>query len=256
MQMFKQTLFVMAMVSVMGGRSQAALLAGTSTNAPVTGQLAVGDYGLGADYPVLQAKPFSTGGEALLLESISFGSHLQWASGGGNLYVSLFSDSGSLPGAAVPGGQNLFSASSSTVGQILLPTAILTLQANSTYWFVLGADQSGGATRYWWNETHSGLFDSDFAGTDMPLGRANDALGSWTEYGGATTHMQINGSAVPEPATISLFGLGGFGTYLIRCKRRRRLARAKHRNTFEEIRYTIPFMDEERGAAPLDSISM
>ena len=51
---------------------RAELLAGTPASASVSGRVSVGEYGLGSAFPVLQARPFSTGGQDYYLDSIFF----------------------------------------------------------------------------------------------------------------------------------------------------------------------------------------
>jgi hypothetical protein len=202
---------------------------------------------LGGDYPVLQARSFSTGGSAYNLESILFGPHLNLASGLGGVAVSLCNNNGTVPGTVVSGGLNLFSATSSSIGQSLLPTSVPTLAANSTYWFVISVDQSLGDTKYWWDLTDSAAIDSDFAGTALPLGYANSTDGSsWNRFEGSSMPMSIYGSAVPEPGTLSLMGIGMSGAFFARRKRRR----TGQSHEFELPKYVRPFLEEET-ARPL-----
>ncbi|VGO22464.1 PEP-CTERM sorting domain-containing protein [Pontiella sulfatireligans] len=221
------------------------LLAGTQTNAPNAGRVAVGEYGHGPDSPILQARPFSTGVTAYNLTSIFFGANLTLASGTGGLSVSVYDNNGTVPGSAVAGGMNLFSATSATIDQMLTAVSTITLNANSTYWFVASVDQSSGATRYWWDMTDSAVFDSDVSGTGMPLANANNALG-WASYGGSSMQMSIYGTAVPEPGSLTLMGVGAGGAWLARRKRQRRL----NGYQFEELEYHLSFVEEERAGAP------
>lgn len=205
-------LLVAGMASV---SANAALLAGTPGSAPLAGRVSIGEYGLGGANPALQARPFSTGSTAYYLDSISFGSRLYLASGSGDITISVYDNNGTVPGSAVAGGLNLFSATSATINQSLTPTSTITLNANSTYWFVASVDQSGGDTRYWWDLTDSAAFDSDVAGTDMPLASAND-IPVWTRYDGSSMHMSIYGTAVPEPGSLALMGIVAGSIWFVR----------------------------------------
>ncbi len=226
-----------------GMQTQAALLVGTPSDAPYAGRVAVGEYGFGSDYPLLQARPFTTGATAYNLTAVSFGTNLYHAAGTGGISVSVYNNSGSVPGSAVAGGLNLFNATAANVDQMLNAGTTVTLAANSTYWFVASVDQSSGATRYWWNLTDSAAFDSDVAGYGMPLSSANDASG-WAAYAGSSLQMQAYGTAVPEPATLSLFGLGGMGAWLARRKRQRRLSTSPETRPVEknacDVFHTLP----------------
>ena len=62
--------------------------------------------------------------------------------------------------------------------------------------------------------------------------------------------VAIQGTAVPEPATLSFFGLGGIGTFLLRGKRRRRSCSGAVRS-YETLVYRTSFMEEERAAPAL-----
>jgi len=226
-----------------GMQTQAELLVGTPSDAPYAGRVAVGEYGFGSGFPLLQAKPFTTGATAYNLTAVSFGTNLYSAVGTGGISVSVYNNNGSVPGTAVAGGLNLFNATAANVDQMLNAGTTVTLAPNSTYWFVASVDQSGGATRYWWNLTDTALFDSDVAGYGLPLSSANDASG-WTAYAGSSLQMQAYGAAVPEPATLSLFGLGGMGAWLVRRKRQRRLNTASETCPVEkyacDVFHTLP----------------
>jgi hypothetical protein len=55
---------------------------------------------------------------------------------------------------------------------------------------------------------------------------------------------------VPEPATVSLFGICGLSSYLLRIRRRRKMRPAAG-DRFEPVTYHRPFLAEERAAVPL-----
>ena len=241
---------VLAWLAALSLNTHAALLAGTQTGAPYAGRVAIGEYGFGEDYPIMQARPFRTGSSLFRLESILFSSHLYWENGAGRLLVSLHADNGGVPGSPLAGGSGLFSAPAGSVDQMLNASSSLTLPASTTYWLVASADQTQGATRFWWELTDSALFDSDAAGAGLPLRRANDALG-WIVYSDASMQVSLYGTAVPEPATLAFFSVGGFFSWLMRRKRMRRM-RLKHRPGFEELVYIRPFMDEEHLAPALN----
>ncbi|VGO17557.1 hypothetical protein PDESU_06154 [Pontiella desulfatans] len=232
------------------------LLVGTPTNAPYADRVAVGEWGFGAGSPILQARPITTGAEAYNLTSIFFGDHLYVEPGvgaaSGGISVSVYGNNGSVPGVPVAGGMNLFNATTLTVQEMMTATRTVTLAANSTYWFVASVDQSGGATRYWWNLTDSSAIDSGVTGYGMPLTSANNAAG-WQDYPGTGLQMQVYGTAVPEPATLSFFGVGGIGAWLLRRRNQKRF-RLKTGPEFEELDYSRSFMDEERTTTTLEHI--
>lgn len=231
----------------------AELLVGTQTNAPYAGRVAVGEWGFGAGSPILQARPITTGSTAYNLTSVYFGTNLYHVAGSGSgaFSVSVHHNNGTVPGSVVAGGLNLFNATAATSGGMLNAASTVTLAANSTYWLVASIDQSGGASRYWWNLTDSAAFDSEVAGYGMPLTSANDATG-WAAYPGTGLQMQVYGTAVPEPATFSFFGIGGLGAWLLRSRRQKRVRRRQGPD-FEEIDYQLPFVAEERISEPIHS---
>ena len=244
-----RVIIILAIMGLAAAQSKAELLAGTPANAPVAGSVAVGYFGLST--PVLQARSFSTGPSAYDLNSILFGANLYPDSGMGGINVSLYHNNGTVPGTIVSGGLNLFSATSSTIDQMLVPTSVLTMQANNTYWFVASVDQSLGDTRYNWNLTDSAAFDSDVIGTSLPLGYANSLTegSDWNRLEGAAMQMSIYGTeAIPEPGTLSLMGLGMGGAY---CARRKRHSKEPS-HTFELPEYVRPFLAEESDQSFVD----
>lgn len=214
----KLKVMILSGMVLAGMQVQAELIVGTPADAPYAGRVTVGEYGFGSGFPVLQARPFTTGPMAYNLSSVFFGTNLYHAAGAGGISISVHSNNGTVPGSAVAGGLNLFNATAATIGLELNAGSPLTLEANTTYWFVASVDQSIDSTRYWWNQTDSAAFDSDVPGYGLPLSSANDALG-WVAYDGSSLQMQAYGTAIPEPATLSFFGIGGMGVWLARRKR-------------------------------------
>jgi hypothetical protein len=64
-------------------------------------------------------------------------------------------------------------------------------------------------------------------------------------------NLQTGASCVPEPASFSMIALGGLGTWLARRKKQRRLRSRKKEAKFEELTFTLPFLAEETGGAPI-----
>ena len=242
---------IISVISVVPLRAE--LLVATPSNAPFAGRVAVGEYGLGPTYPVMQARPMTTGSSAWNLTALSFGSSLTHAGGTGGIRVSIYTDSASLPGTVVPGGLNLFSANPAGISQTLPAGSSLTLAANTTYWLVVSADQSADATRYWWDLTDSAAVDSGVPGFGLPLTGANNVNG-WTAYPGSSMQLAVYGQAVPEPMTLSFFGVGSLGSWLLRSRRQRRLRRSRPSGPqFEELEYRPSFLQEERLAGTLSA---
>lgn len=164
--------------------------------------------------------------------------------GSGDFRVSVHIDNGMVPGAPVAGGRDLFVAGPGGIGEMLTAGSTVTLAPNTTYWFVASADQALGATRYWWNLTDSATIHEGVPEFGMPLTSANNAAG-WAAYPGSSLQMEVYGAVVPEPATFSLFGMGGIGVWVLRNRRRNTMRRKKPVPRFEELRRTGSFMDDE-----------
>lgn len=215
------------LVSLAAPRADAALVVSNLDNT-LGDAWTIGSNGADlTDSPV--ANRFTTGsGPGWHLDSVVLRLGLfELATATGDISVYLAADDVGLPGTSL----TTFPGVAPTLPVqdfILLPDSPTTLAPNTDYWLVTSADVDDG---YQWN------FTEDTGQTGLPGWLIGDTAwggfpaGNWTPLilpPGATpapTLFQVNASAVPEPSTAAMFGIGmalvGLGMF-----RRNRRAKA------------------------------
>jgi hypothetical protein len=122
---------------------------------------------------------------------------------------------GSLSGAANPSAGGLFTYTTSS----------LTLSPSSNYWVVLTAATPVANGSYYWSGANSGVYSSS-GGWFLSGGSFFSTDGLSSHWSGSRTgpgpfQLAINATAIPEPSSLVLFGLGGMYLALV-AKRRTR----------------------------------
>jgi len=168
------------------------------------GQTAVGNGQIGSGQ--FEAQEFNPGSISYTLTSIQ--AQVGGLSGTLAMGAELVQDNGNTPA----GGNVLTTFSFSTVGvsfenNTFIPTTSgVVLNANTDYWFVL--NYSAGSGTYDWN--YAGVQTAAGPGSLGHYGTSFDNGSTWVidNFGPGTPNLlQVNGT-VPEPATLSLAGLG------------------------------------------------
>lgn len=131
----------------------------------------------------------------------------------GNFFVALYSNTGSnLPGSSL--GTLSGNANPSTAGQYTYVATGLTLDANTKYWVLAGVSSGNGS--YSWIDSNGG-YPADMAHTGnwsiftSPTTTDSYSLnggGSWNPAYGSPYMFSASATAVPEPSTYALLGLG------------------------------------------------
>jgi hypothetical protein len=175
------------------------LLVGNVDQSRMLGQTSIGEYGLGPSRPSRTARSFTTGISDVTLSSIYFGSGVQYGFGAGSLSISIYDSRFGAPGAPVVNGNLFASATGSAVSQPFYPSANITLQAQTTYWLVLSADQSPGATRYWWEWNATSSFSSDMPGASLPTSKATDLGDGYWQFFVPQENLPVDIRVIPVP---------------------------------------------------------
>ena len=146
------------------------------------------------------AAAFTTDASPYSLDSVEM-SMLSNSGGPGDLVVSLYSDNGGVPGTSlgvlsnpdvITHGNNIFTATG------------LTLAPDTTYWVVAEPNLNTLLSLvdfYWWNSRTSDQ------SADASLNSDGSNWGAWSAASGGLT-LEVYATPVPEPATLTLAGLG------------------------------------------------
>ena len=132
----------------------------------------------------------------------------------GGAQVDIFTDSSFAPGTLVG---TLTSPSSypSSDSNVTFTASGITLNSASTYWVVLKALSSGEYAWAWTeDDTGSGI------GFQHTWGYSDDSGSTWYTYDTSPQMMKVEGSPVPVPPSLLLFGPGLFGLAALRRWRR------------------------------------
>lgn len=138
------------------------------------------------------------------------------------LTVSIWSNSGSVPGSALAALSGLTNPSAGLFDY----TGSLSLSASTTYWLVLETSLGALTTIYDWDGTPDAS-EASSEGWTIGNGRATFSSGSGVWSANATTipRFSVDATIAPEPGGFALAGLGVAG--LMRVVRRLRKLRAE-----------------------------
>ncbi len=166
-----------------------------------------------------RAVSFTTSGTAFNVSSVTF-TLINYISSTDTAIVTFRLDDGSdAPSATVFASLTAPVSESNSAGNfVFTPISAITMAGNTKYWLVIAAGSE--------TETFSWMRSNP---VEEPTGTATFGSQEISENGGATWQagdsgahsFQVNGSAVPEPSTVALVGLGA-GAVLLAHRRRRR----------------------------------
>lgn len=178
----------------------------TTLNTTTTGGFEIDGTGNPSDpgVPAIIAEQFTSAGNFALTDAEVVVGNLGaiLSNGASSIFdVSLYSDSGGLPGSLIE--QIGFGVSASGSGGEVTADSIATpidLTAGTSYWLVLTPDATN--TEIYWSGGTGSSVPTDFQENAEPVS------GSWASVGESTQgQMEIDGSplsAVPEPGSVSL----------------------------------------------------
>jgi hypothetical protein len=183
-----------------------------------------------AQFGFTAAQEFNTGAAATSLDHIfaNIGNYYSGTNADFQLSATLMSDSSGTPsGTLVTFSFNVAAIPTSGFADVqFTPTSSFNLAANTNYWFVLSGssptDGSGGVN---WNYTNS---TNTYGPGSLPLfNNSYDGGTTWNgPFSGSPYLMQVNGQAVPEPASWALGSIGFAAVLGLSRWRRREVALA------------------------------
>ncbi len=157
------------------------------------------------------AQRFNSDSTNLFLTSVTL--NLFSSGGSGNFFLDLYSDNANQPGISLA---NLYTGPTLGTGDILFSNLNLPLSPNTNYWLVLG-DTTGSTLSLSWGVTTT--LTGTGSGFQTTAALTTDSGMNWFVFNNAPYRTQITASTVPEPTTMLLGALGGFG--LLAASRRR-----------------------------------
>lgn len=178
------------------------------------------DSGVACDGGSWDAAEFTTGGNAngYSLDSIQIAIDGILVTDGSGFTLSLFSSSAGQPGTSM--GVLSGSSNPSVAGTYTYTAPSLTLSASTSYWVVGKAATAFPNGSFLWGDTTSSSYTSSGGWTINNTTRdiSHDNGSTWAATGVSLLRFDVTATAVPEPQTLALAGLGLATAFLRRRK--------------------------------------